>query len=205
VDWLRRFGRATTPAAEASDETVPAPLERSMPGVAALLSGVSDERSHAVLDLGPAANSSLRVYGRFARWVRFADMVGTLTPRDSWAAALDAVPPHPEQPYDIVFAWDILDRIPPEDRPRLVARLTAVTAADARLHALVDASGNPTSHPLRFIVIDTDRVSHQATGPARPARPPLLPAEVERLLAPFHVVQAFTLRSGLREYVAVRQ
>jgi hypothetical protein len=38
-----------------------------------------------------------------------------------------------------------------------------------------------------------------------PARDPLLPAQVERLLAPFEVAHAFTLKSRLREYVVVRR
>jgi hypothetical protein len=32
----------------------------------------------------------------------------------------------------------------------------------------------------------------------------MLPAQVERTLAPFKVVRAFTLKGGLREYMAVR-
>jgi hypothetical protein len=44
----------------------------------------------------------------------------------------------------------------------------------------------------------------EATGPARSTPPRLLPAQVERVLAPFKVVRAFTLKGGLREYVAVR-
>ena len=45
---------------------------------------------------------------------------------------------------------------------------------------------------------------YEPAGAPRPARSPLLPAEVERLLAPFHVVRAFTLKGGLREYLGVR-
>jgi hypothetical protein len=33
----------------------------------------------------------------------------------------------------------------------------------------------------------------------------LLPAQVEKLLEPFDVVRAFTLRTGMREYMAVKR
>jgi hypothetical protein len=49
-----------------------------------------------------------------------------------------------------------------------------------------------------------DRVVQQPLGDPVPAGPELLPAEVERLVRPFQVIHAFTLRPAYREYVAVR-
>ena len=204
MDWLRRTERTPLPSAGASDETAPGPVELATPGIAALLEGVLEDRSHAVLDLGAAADSSLRVYTRFARRIRFADLLADGTLRLAWAAVLHALPPQPERAYDLVFAWDILDRLFPEERPRLVERLAEVTAPDARLHVVVEASERARTQPLRFTLLDSDRMRCEPSGPARPARWQLLPAEVERLLVPFRVVRAFTLKGGLREYVAVR-
>jgi hypothetical protein len=156
-----------------------------------------------VLDLGPAAGPSLEVYGRFARWIRFADLLDAAS-HGGWAAALGDLPPHPERPYDLVFAWDILDRIFPEERPRLIARLAELSAPRARMYVAVDASGRSAVQPLGFRLLDVDSVGYEPTGPPRPPLPPLLPAEVERLLSPFRVSRAFTVKGGLREYVAVR-
>ena len=206
MDWLRRIGCTPTPphAAATTDETAFGPVERATPGVAALLDGVLEDRSHAVLDLGAAANPSLRVYRRFAQRIRFADLLADRTSRQGWATVLSALPPQPERPYDLVFAWDLLDRLLPEERPRLVQRLAEVSATDARLHVVVEAPERATTYPVRFALLDVDRMSCEPTGPARPARRRLLPTEVERLLAPFHVARGFTLKGGLREYVAVR-
>lgn len=204
MDWLRRAQRTALPSAGGTDETAHGTVERATPGVAALLEGVQEDRSHAVLDLGAAADSSLRVYARFARRIRFADLLADGTLRQAWAAVLDALPPQPEHAYDLVFAWDILNRLLPDQRPRLVQRLAEVSAPDARLHVVVGSEGAAT-RPLRFTLLDLDRMRCEPTGPARPARSQLLPAEVERLLVPFRVVRAFTLKGGLREYVAVRE
>jgi len=202
VDWLRSFGRTSEPEPQ---ETAPGPVERSTPGIAALLEGVAQDRSHAVLDLGPATESSLGVYSRFAQRIRFADLLAGAGSSGVCATALRAVPLQPERPYDLVFAWDLLDRLFPEERKRLMTRLAELSSADARLHLMTESSGKPTTQPLRFSLVDVDRMRYEPAGPARPARPELLPAEVERLLVPFEVVRAFTLKVGLREYVAVRR
>jgi hypothetical protein len=206
VDWLRRIRGPPLreAAATAPEETVRASIERAAPGVAALFAGVREDGSHAVLDLGAAAETTLGLYSGFARRIRFADLLTDPPHGEAWAAELRALPRHPDQPYDLVLAWNLLDYLAPEERPPLVERLTQLTASGARLYVLVDASGEPNTHPLRFNLLGVDRVGQQVVGPPRPAQPQLLPAEVERLLAPFQVVHAFTLRLGLREYVAVR-
>jgi len=204
LDWLRRLRRVASGAPEAPIVAAPEPvLERATLGVATLFDGVREDRSHAVLDLGPADGSSLEVYGRFAGRVRFADL-SAMAGSDGWGAALDALPPQPERPYDLLFVWDLLDRATPEVRPRLVARLAEICAPDARLHLMVEASDRGTTRPFRFSLVGTDRMRYEATGDQGAAGPRLLPAEVERLLSPFKVVRAFTSQVGMREYVAVR-
>lgn len=204
MDWLRRLG-GTTPTTTAAGDAVSEPVERTTPGVAAVLDGVGEDGSHAVLDLGPASESSLHVYSRFARRIRFADLFADAARPEGWAAALRALPPQPERPYDLVFAWDVLDRIGSAERRRLVERLAEVSAPDARLYLAVDTTERAALRPLRFTLLDVDRMRYEATGPVQVARPRLLPAEVERLLMPFQVVRAFTSQVGLREYVAVRK
>lgn len=205
VDWLRRVLGTAPPSAEPEEEPAPEYEERPAPGIAALLEGVGEERTHAVLDLGGAAESSLRIYGRFAAHVRFVDLLSAAMSEEEGArGALRTVPVEPERPYDLVFAWDVLDRLFPEDRPRLMERLAQATAGHARLHLVTESSDAETTQPRRFTLVGPDRIRIEPTGPERPARRHLLPADVERLIAPFRVVHGFTLKGGLREYVAVR-
>lgn len=206
MDLLRRVGEILSPSGEASEEPAPGPVDRHTPGVAALFGGIDEGAGHAVLDLGRATGSSLRVYERFAGRVRFADLLAIRSER-TLAAALSAIPSQPERPYDLLFAWNTLDRIPPPDRSRLVRRLTEVSARDARLHVVADASEGTTTAevPVRFSLLDVDRMRYELDGTARPVRDRLLPADMEELLAPFRVVRGFTSQTGLREYVAVRE
>jgi hypothetical protein len=206
VDWLRRKAGAALPdALTPADAPVPGRVERASPGIAALLEGVTEDGSHAVLDLGSASDSSLQVYGRFARRVRFADLLGTAVSSGGVAAALDQLPTQPDPPYDVVFAWDVLNWLTPEERSALVERLAGITAPNARLFLAVEESGGATGQPLQFALLDSARMRYEPSGPTRPAGPRLLPAEVERVLAPFRVTRAFTSKVGLREYVAMRR
>lgn len=213
MNWLRRIGDLIGPSGESTEEAEPGPesdpgpesAERAAPGVAALFGAVAADGTHAVLDLGPATGSSLDVYRRFAGRVRFADLLAERADH-GLAAALDALPSQPDRPYDMVFAWDTLDRLRPRARSRLVQRLADVTAPDARLHVVVDASEDTSrTPPLRFTLLDVDRVRCEPAGPARLRRDRLLPADVEDVLGPFRVVRGFTLKAGLREYVATRR
>lgn len=209
LGWLRhtpaRGLRLRRGEPEEAPEPLPPPLERTAPGVAALFDGLCPDGGHTVLDLGPGARSHLDLYGSFARRIRFADFLTDPPRGPEWAEALQALPPPPQRPYDIVLAWNLLDRIWPEARPPLIERLAELTGPGARLYAVVDTSGERTAPPLRFTLLALDRLRQEAVGPRRPIHEPLLPAQVEKLLRPFEVVRAFTLRDGLREYFAVKR
>jgi len=200
-------GGAATPASgsDAGTDFSAATVERLSPGAAALFDSLVPDGRHSILDLGLAGEVHLRLLSRYAQQIRFAGLVPDPPEDDAWASVLAALPPNTCQPYDVVLAWDVLDRIDPEQRATLIARLAELTAPSARLYAVVDTSGAATTRPIRSTLTDVNRVSMQPVGPPRPARPALLPAPAERLLVPFEVTQAFTLRSGLREYVAMKR
>lgn len=206
MSWMRSKDRAPGRASEHRDRSAsqPAPVVRAAPGVAALFGGVSPDGSHAILDLGPAAEPHFRLYSDFARRIRFADLLPTLPYGAAWEVADVALPSHPPHLYDLVLAWNFLDRLTPEERPQLMERLDELTVPGARLYTLVEATGEQITRPLRFTLVDLGHVSQEVVGPPEPAGREILPAEVERLLAPFEVDHAFTLRVGLREYVAVK-
>jgi hypothetical protein len=207
MDWFRRIAKDSPPVdatREARKQTPSVSGERTSPALAAFFDRVSEDRSHAVLDLGPASEASMRLFGRYARWIRFADLSDAETAPGGWEAALASLPRDSTRPFDLIFAWDIFDRLEPERRPALMARITELTAPDARLYVAVDASARPETAPLRFSLLDSDRMRYEQAGPPRPPFPRMLPTEVERMLEPFRVIKAFTSQLGLREYVAIR-
>jgi hypothetical protein len=207
VDWLRRIGSSPASEPHTPLESLPEPLEGAAPGAATVLKGVSEDRSYSVIDLGPASDQSLRVYGRFARWIRFADVLGESWRRAPGSAAglLAEAVPQTDRPYDLVFAWDLLDRLFPDNRRQLAEWMADVTAPDARLHILVRTSEDVPMQPMRFVLLDVDRIRYEPTSSAKLPPSRLLPADVGRVLAPLQIIHAYTLKTGFREYVAIRR
>lgn len=207
MNWLRRLGGAR-PAESTTDEAQeapPEPVSRAAPGIAALFDGVAEGGGHTLLDLGVASSANLAAYGFYADRVRFAGVVGGAPPDEGWVTRLQAVPGFPGYAYDVVVAWNLFDFVPKADRRLVVDHLVRITAPGARLYMVVDMSGGGSVEPTRYTLQEGGRLATEPVGSAVPAAPALLPAEVERLLDPFRVAHAFTLRSGQREYMAVRR
>jgi len=202
VGWLSRLGSSPPAAPEPEEDEAPTGVERASPGLQALFEGVREDGSHTLLDLGPASGTNFRLYERYARRIRFAELLERLD-RDG-GAGVERIPRFPNHPYDLVLGWDALDRIGRGAREALVTTLDETTAPDVRIYLTVRTDGGDEVAPLRFTILDDGQVHQEPAGAPRPAGPPLLPAEVERLLEPFRVRQAFVLRQGLREYVVGR-
>lgn len=203
MSWLRRDGPSRRSADERSQEPFGEAVERSAPGVEALLDELRRDRPRAVLDLGPAVAENFRVYGRFADRIRFVDLLDVRS-RRGVRTALEGIPPRPARPHDLVFAWDALDRLDSPERPLVMERIVEATAPGARLHAVFRASDAVRPPPLRFVLLESGRVRCEPVDRPGGPGPRLLPTEVEELLRPFEVIRGFTLRGQLREYVAVR-
>jgi hypothetical protein len=179
--------------------------ERRSPGLAALFGVLQEDGRHSILDLGAASGAHLRLLGPFARQVRFASLLAGAGRDEAWDDALRALPPNPARPYDVVLAWDVLDRLGAEGRAALVARLADVTAPRARLYAIAGAEGAGGAGRLAFTLLDHDRLAERPVDVTGAEIRPLLPAQMERVLMPFEVMSAFMLRSGAREYVAMKR
>lgn len=207
--WLDRLGRKiSSESSSVSGEEEPDELDRSRitgstPGVAALLETVEADGSHSVLDLGPAMASSFRLYRRYASRIRFADLFGEWS-TGGWKGSLAAIPVQEDYPYDLILGWDVLDRLPSEGRRELIDTLADLSAPGGGFHTVIHASRSQTIRPLQFGLLDVDRMFYEPASSSQLSRTPILAAELARLVEPFQVTRAFTLKGELREYVAVR-
>lgn len=192
------------PPPEPPDETGEATLERSSPALAALFRTLPDDASRSMLDLGPAGSRHLRLLGRYARQIRFAGLLPRPHGDPTWAESIRSLPANESDPYDVVLAWDLLDRVRPEERPALIERIDRITAPGARVYFLVRSSAATLIRPIHFTLLDVDRVGQREVGPPEPAQAELVPAQVERMLPPFRVTHAYYLRSGWREYLVAK-
>lgn len=208
MNWLERIRArpaAASGAGETEEDAPPPSVERTAPALAALFGGLREDGGHSILDLGEASDRHLRFFSRFARWIRFAGWVPEPPRGAAWTKALSGLPAGPEQPYDVVLVWDLLDALDDAERAALIVRLATLAAPGARLYAVVDATGASDLQPVRTSIVGPDRVACAPVGARRRAPgQPLLPAPLERLLRPFEIAHAYVLRSGHREYVATK-
>lgn len=155
-----------------------------------------------MLDLGPARARHLDLLTPYARQIRFAGVVPRSSGGEAWASALRALAPNVAAPYDIVLGWDFLIWLDPDERAAAAARLAEITAPRARIHLIVDGTGAATAQPLEYTLAGTGRVVERAVGLPQPVSHPLLPAQLEKAIAPLEVMRAIVLRTGAREVVA---
>ncbi|MDZ7778379.1 MAG: hypothetical protein U5R14_00380 [Gemmatimonadota bacterium] len=202
LDRIRSGGAVPSEESETADAPESRASERASPGLGALFEGLRDDGGHSILDLGEGSRRQLEMLTPYAGVVRFVGLVPGTDEGSRAGFDPEVLVAHPGHPYDVVLAWDVLDRLNPEERASLVARIVDITGPGARLYASVDASDGTTRQPVRSMLVSHDRIAREPVGDPEPAAPELLPAEVERLLRPFTVTHAFSLRAGAREYVA---
>ena len=205
MGWLSRFRGSMAEEARGAEDGGVQPessVVRASPGLAALFHGMRPDGGHSILDLGEGSNKQMEVLAPYARIIRFVGLVpGADAPTEERMDPA-SLPVHPEYPYDVVLGWGVLDGLIPPERVALMERLTQITAPDARLYAWVSSGGADRVRGVRSTILDTGRVEEELVGPPRATGAPLLPAHVERLLPPWVVTHAFSLRVGKREYVA---
>ncbi len=185
-----------------------AACEYESQGLAAVLAAPGEGRDLRVLDLGAAAGSSLRVYARVARVVRFADLARELAVVPPGGAALSQgtlarLLPEGDHPWDVGLTWDLLGRLSRDGCAALMAHLAARGASGMKLLVVEVTSPELAGIPLRFVLGGGATVRCLPLASGARGGPDLAPAEVARRLAPFTVEHSFLLRSGIREYVAV--
>ena len=194
---------------EATPAATPSPAVHASPGFAALFTAAPSVHLARILDLGPAVGENLAFYGRFARTVRFVDMLrdeigGGPAARRNVASLLDGCLKAGDGPYDLVLAWDLLNYLEHDAGRDLIERLEGCTRVGTRLFAMISSGHTMPARPQRFTIVDAQRLAYRETGGGVCASPELAPAEVGRLLAPFRVERSVVLSHGVREYVAVR-
>ena len=187
---FRRQGGIRSPhAAEYRDGQ----REHPSPGLKAVLEQLGGSGGQ-VLDLGPADEGTLSFLGGLGYEVQVADLRG--------AGACD-FSTFQEEGYQAVLAWDLLARMPQEERPRLASRLSSLLRPGGVLFQVLPADGPTAGWHYRFRILATGRVEYRPgggvlTGPVPTNR------EVLRLFSSLQCSGARILRHGAREFILRR-
>jgi SAM-dependent methyltransferase len=219
--WL--FGSGAHPGPEVHPSSVPRPegaacpdrYDRQSHGLAEFLSHLRDCEGLAVLDLGGVSQANVTAITALGHRIYTEDVRRTLDQLFPAAAAEEVeaatvqrfLSDHfdfPEQSFDGVLVWDLLEFLPSPVLERTIEALHAVLKPGGHLLAFFHAEARPGALPV---------YSFRITGPAslslelRSHRQPVRLFNnrgIEQLFGRFRSVKFFLARDHLREVVVTR-
>jgi len=186
------------------------------PALKALLDGLRPETRPTVLDLGPPVAGNVAFLTALSCRVRIADLLRALRAEplesrkpEAVGALIDRLLPlAPGECFDAMLAWDVFDYLRPDHVSALMARLTPACRPGARVLVLTSMRRQLPAAPLRYRILGRESLAGE--GPLEPAGRPAgdgrtrVQPDVRRLMPGFSVRHSVLLRSGVQEYLLVR-
>jgi hypothetical protein len=198
---------ATRDAAKAA-----APSSHRSLALKELLGGLRPGSRHSVLDLGPSVAANIRLLAAMSCRVRIADLVGALAAESVEGRRIEAMPAllerllplAPDERFDAVFAWDVLDYLRPDQVSCLAERLAPALRPEAPVLVFLSTRRTIPAIPLRYRIADRENVAHEgALEPSRPC-PRYGQHDLRRMMPAFAVRRSFLLRTGIQEFLLAR-
>lgn len=197
-------------ARNAPEPGAPAGELTNSPLLAGLVAQCAERPRCHVLDLGPAIGSNIAFFQQLHCKLEIADCGAELlrlsargeddaTPLDAQLARL--LPVDPDEPYDAILAWDLLNYL---DKPlfaALTAHLAPAVTGDTHLHAYIGARRTLAAEPAQYRLQDDGRVEVLARSTATRECPCYHQMELRHLLPQFGVVRSMLLQNGMQEYL----
>ncbi|HXG34087.1 MAG TPA: class I SAM-dependent methyltransferase [Bryobacteraceae bacterium] len=219
--WL--FGSGAHPRPEVNAPSVPrlegaeAPhhYDRQSHGLAEFLSHLRDCEGLAVLDLGGVSQANVTAITTLGHRIHTEDVRRTLDrlfpapPAEEVEAAtvqrfLSDHFDFPEQSFDGVLVWDLLEFLPSPILERTIEALHDVLKPGGHLLAFFHAEARPGALPVySFRITGPSSLSLELRGHRQPARL-FNNRGIEQLFGRFRSVKFFLARDHLREVVVTR-
>lgn len=185
-------------------EDVPPSKPHRSPGLEAVLEGYPRGDVIRVLDLGPAIPENIDFLAGFANWIQVVDAMREAPDISQAIPHLRSLMPEHRSAFHLVLVWDCLNYLSPDQGAALIEAVSPLCRPDARCLSMVYASDTMPAAPGKYRVVDESHLMYEMATTEVMGSPQLTPAAVEHVLAGFSLEHAFVLRSGVREYVAIR-
>jgi hypothetical protein len=157
-----------------------------------------------VLDLGPAIPENIDFLAAFASRIQIVDVMRGALDVTQAISYLRALMPKYRGTFHLVLVWDCLNYVSPDQGAALIEAVSLLCRPDARCLSMVCASDTMPAAPGKYRIVDGSHVTYEMATTEVMGAPLLTPAAVENVLTGFSIEHAFVLRSGVREYVAIR-
>ncbi len=213
--WPRFRGRSEEPTAP-HVEIAEAEEETRHPSLAlnALCHRLRSDRKYNVLDLGPACGANVEFFSRFSGKIYIEDLHRTLTSFDflspddglSYDSVFRYLLPYQKSTrFDLIFAWDIFNYLEKREFLFLMRHLSRFCPEDAMIFALLSINKSIPDQPPQYRIVDNETlVCRSKRGIWRPC-PRYEESDLLHMMPSFRVCQSFLMRSGVKEYVFLRE
>ena len=178
----------------------------------ALVDSLSPESRHAVLDLGPPLAGNIKFLAGLSCRVRVADLNRSLSAEslesrqpEAMGALLERLLPlAPDERFDALLAWDVLDHLRPDQVSSLMARLSPACRPGALALVMLSTRRQIPARPARYRIVDRETVD--CDGPLQTMRACPLYTELDlaHMMPAFSVRRSCLLRNGFQEYLLAR-
>jgi methyltransferase family protein len=192
-------------------------VHRSL-ALAALLEEFRRSRKLQVLDLGPAVGSNVEFLSQFGCKIYIEDLFAALEARGAGEGNgggegaeagpqffADFLPTSESASFDVVLAWDTFNYLSRKELGYLIRHLSPFCHPGTLVFALISFQKQIPARPIRFRIVDPQKLAYEMrTTAVRPA-PRFTPAEMNDLLRGFRVDRSFLLQHGIQEYLFVKE
>jgi len=187
-------------------------VHRSL-GLAALFQEIRRDRKIQVLDLGSAVGSNVEFLSRYDCKLYIEDLYAALAARGPALGEgeqagpqffADFLPLPDTVRLDVVLAWDTFNYLSRRELAYLVDRLRRYCQPGTLIFSLISILKQIPAQPIRFRIVDEERLAYDLRTAALRPSPRYAPAELTEILSGFRVDRSYLLRHGIQEYLFVR-
>ena len=204
LPWKSRTRTSPPSPEEPPVEVAPCSATHPSPGLEAVLRGCQRGDALRVLDLGPALPENIEILSGFATRIQVVDVMRKSFDANQAIHYLGTLVPEHKATFHLVFLWDYLNYLSPDQGAALVEAVAPLCCPDARCLAMVYASETMPAVPQKYRIVDESHLTYEWSITEMLGAPRMTPAAVERALLGFSIEHAFVLRNGVREFVATR-
>jgi hypothetical protein len=170
------------------------------------LTSLTSRESPVLLDLGPVVGSNVNFFGEQLGCKIFVEDIFADLDRHVREGKVEELPeflkkrfPQPDQAFDGILCWDILDYL---DRPaahELAKQMMRVLRNDGALLAFFATTTVRDLRYTKYIIVDEVNLKHRSYSAARGRQTSLMNRDIIRMFPDLRVSDSFLLQNNLRE------
>ncbi len=177
------------------------------------VSEIRDQKSPQLLDIGPVIGSNIEFFARMGCKVFVRDLLAErvaetqagrlperLIPGTRWGGL-----PYPDEQFNGVLAWDLLDFFSREEVPSVIGEIFRVLKKEALLLGLFGKERSNLPEPCqRYRIVDAGTIEHEPLGKGTQTKllaSRLRNREILDAFVPHRVLHFIMLNNNMREIV----